>query len=65
MRSWRTASDDFGTIALMSVLARWNAAVAVRDAWVLGFFQCQTACVASLDVKAAFDVAKASVVCKI
>ena len=29
-----------------------------RDAWVLGFFKYQTAFVASLDVKAAFDVAK-------
>ena len=32
---------------------------------VLGFFHYQTACVASKDVKAAFDMAKPSVVCKI
>ena len=33
-----------------------------RGAWVPGFFKCQTAFMASLDVKTPFDVAKPSVV---
>ena len=93
MRSWRTASEDFGAIALMSVLAKWHglhvgaersincdhmygvideystAALGVAGTSTRclgsGFFQYQTACVASLDVKAAFDVANPSVMCKI
>ena len=36
-----------------------------RVAWVPGFFKYQTALVASLDVKAAFDVAQPSVVSKL
>ena len=36
-----------------------------RDAWVPGFFKYQTAFVARLDVKTAFDVAKPSVVSRL
>ena len=44
---------------LMFVLAKWYA---WRDAWVPGFLKYQTAFVASLNVRTAFDVAKPSVV---
>ena len=36
-----------------------------RDCWMPGFFRCKTACVASVDVKMAFDVAKPTVVSQI
>ena len=44
---------------------RWEWQENRRDAWVPGFFKYQTAFVATLDVRTAFDVATPSVVSRI